>query len=160
MSLNISFGNQNVGLDMKSRFISDYGQYSQSYSYLDPLGKQKFNTQWPYLVLVIGIILSIITFIAASPEKDPKTGQLKERTGMQKFYYGLAWLCVLCSVFGAGYGVYLYFAIYLPEYYKWFETLPSEAKGKLAMISTIDQIEANNRAEQERINNNRQNNRF
>ena len=161
MSLNFSFGNnQSVGLDLKSRFVSDYGRYAESYNHIDNLGNQKFNTQWPYLVLVVGVILSIITFIASSPEKDAKTGLPKERTNMQKILLGLTWLFVLSSVFGAGYGLYLYFAIYLPEYYKWLESLPSDAKGKLGMIATVDRLEANEKAERERllsINNKQQN---
>jgi hypothetical protein len=157
MSLNFIFGNsQSVGLDLKSGFISDYGKYSSSYNNIDYFGNQKFNTLWPYLVLVVGIILSIITFIASNPTKDTKMGPPKERSSMQKLYLGLGWLFVLISVFGAGYGLYLYFTIYLPEYYKWFESLPVDAKGKLAMIESIDALisaEKRERTELARLSN-------
>lgn len=157
MALNLIFGNsQSVGLDLKSGFIADYGKYSESYNNIDHFGNQKFSTTWPYLVLAVGIILSIITFVASNPTKDTQMGPPKERSDMQKFYLGLAWLCVLISVFGAGYGLYLYFTMYLPEYYKWFESLPVDAKGKLATIEAIDRListEKSERTEMARLSN-------
>ena len=150
--MNIIFGsNANVGMDLKPGFVADYGKYSASYGHLDSLGNQKFNTQWPYIVIIVGIILSIVTFIAATPEKDAKTGLPKERTSMQQIYLGLTWLFILCTIFGSGYGLYLYFAIYLPEYYKWFDSLPADAKGRLGMILTIDKIKENEISERNRL---------
>ena len=141
MSFNVNFGLSNaIGMDLKSQFVADYGTYSSKFDHLDPLGYQKINTQWPILVVIVGIILAVLTWVGSKPSKNEKTGQDNERTGMQKFLLGLSWLFILCSVFGVGYGSYLYFAVYLPEYFKWFEMLPRDAKTRLGMISTIDKL--------------------
>ena len=153
MSWNFSFTNS-LGSDLKSQFVADYGKLSSSFQHIDPLGNQKFNTQWPLIVLIVGIILSVLTWVVSKPEKDSETGKEKERTGLQKFLLGLSWLFILCSVFGAGYGAYLYFAIYLPEYFKWFNGLPLEAKTKLGMISTIDTIKSKEMSDRQRFNSN------
>ncbi len=147
MSWMLNFTNS-VGTDLKTQFVSDYGKLSANFAHIDPLGNQKFNTQWPMIVLIVSIILSVITYIGSKPEKDEKTGKDRERTGMQKFLLGLTWLFILCSVFGAGYGAYLYFAIYLPEYFKWFDSLPMDAKTRLGMITTVDKV--NSKAESNR----------
>lgn len=151
MSWNFSLTNS-IGTDLKSQFVADYGRLSSSFNHIDPLGNQKINTQWPLIVLIVGIILAILTWVGSKPETDDKTGKEKERTGMQKFLLGLSWLFILCSVFGAGYGAYLYFAIYLPEYFKWFDGLPLEAKTRLGMISTIDSIKSKEVSDRERFN--------
>lgn len=142
MTSNFNFTNS-IGSDLKTQFVTDYGKLATGFAHIDPLGNQKFNTQWPILVIILGIIFSVLAYIGSRPDKDEKTGESKERTGLQKFLLGVTWLFILCAVFGAGYGAYLYFAIYLPEYFKWFETLPMEAKGKLGMITTIDKVNLN-----------------
>jgi len=139
MSWMLNFTNS-VGTDLKTQFIADYGRLSTNFIHIDHLGNQKLNTQWPIIVLVAGIFLAVFAYIGSKPDKDEMTGEEKERTSMQKFLLGLTWLFALCSVFGAGYGAYLYFAIYLPEYFKWFNSLPSDAKAKLGMITSIDKI--------------------
>ncbi len=131
--MNFSLSNS-VGTNLKTNFIVDYGKFSSGFNYVDELGNQKFNTFWPIVVLIVGIILSAITFIGSKPKKD------EERNKWQKILFGLTFLLILCSVCGAGYGIYLYFAIYLPEYRIWFDKLPPEAKSQLSMISTIDTI--------------------
>ncbi len=155
MSWNFNFTNS-VGSDLKTQFVSNYGNLSTGFTHIDPLGNQKFNTQWPLLVLIVGIILAILTYVGSKPEKDEKTGKVKDRTPMQKFLLGLSWLFILSSVFGAGYGAYLYFAIYLPEYFKWFESLPTSAKTQLGMISTIDSIKSKEMSDRDRFNRNSQ----
>ncbi len=142
MSSNFNFTNS-ISSDLKTQFVANYGKFATGFAHIDPIGNQKFNTQWPIIVIILGIILSVLAYIGSRPDKDEKTGESKERTGLQKFLLGVTWLFILCAVFGAGYGAYLYFAIYLPEYFKWFETLPMEAKGKLGMITTIDKVNLN-----------------
>lgn len=155
MSWNFNFTNS-VGSDLKTQFVSNYGNLSTGFAHIDSLGNQKFNTQWPLLVLIVGIILAILTYVGSKPEKDEKTGKDKDRTPMQKFLLGLTWLFILSSVFGAGYGAYLYFAIYLPEYFKWFESLPASAKTQLGMISTIDSIKSKEISDRDKFNRNSQ----
>lgn len=132
-----------IGADLKSQFVATYGVYSTNFIHLDPLGNQKINTQWPILVVIVGVILSVLTWVGSKPSKNEKTGKDNDRTIMQKFLFGLSWLFMLCSVFGVGYGSYLYFLVYLPEYFKWFEILPIDAKTRLGMISTISNIKYN-----------------
>lgn len=144
MSLTNFFGLSNsIGVGLKSQFIADYGAYAYKFSHLDQLGNQKINTQWPLLVVIVTIILAVLTYIGSKPTKNEKTSKDNDRTIMQKILLGLSWLFILCSVFGIGYGSYLYFLVYLPEYYKWFEILPTDAKTKLGMISSIDKINHN-----------------
>ena len=142
MSWNFNITNS-IGTDLKAQFIYDYGKLSSSLTHIDSLGNQKFNTQWPIIVIIGCIILSITLYINSKPEKDEKTGIDKQRTNMQKFLFGLTWLFILSSIFGAGYGAYLYFAIYLPEYYKWFNSLPLDGKTRLGMINTVDKFNTN-----------------
>ncbi len=139
MSWNFNITNS-IGTDLKTQFIADYGKLSSSFTHIDPIGNQKFNTQWPLIVIIVSIILAILSYVGSKPEKNEKTGIDLQRTTMQKFLFGLSWLFIFCSIFGAGYGAYLYFAIYLPEYFKWFNSLPIDGKTRLNMISTIDKI--------------------
>jgi hypothetical protein len=141
MSWNFNILNS-VDSNLKTQFVSNYGKFSTGFENIDPLGNQKLNTQWPIFIIVIGIILAVLSYVGSKPEKDEKTGADKERTNMQKFLFGLTWLFILCTIFGAGYGGYLYFAIYLPEYFKWFQSLPLDAKTMLSMITTVDKINA------------------
>jgi hypothetical protein len=135
-------------VDLKTNFVSRYGSYSMPFDSIDNLGGQTFKTQWPILVAVIGIILSVLSFAGSSREVDPETNELKERTAMKKFLFALGWLLLLSSVFGFGYGAYLYIAVYLPQYHLWFKSLPSEAKASIGAIKTIDSLvnQAANRA--------------
>jgi hypothetical protein len=161
---NVGFNfTHNINTDLKSQFIADYGEYSARFIHLDPLGKQKLNTLWPYLVLVVGLILAILCYFSSRPDKktNDETNttqetneysklnimqkilyglQDKERNTMQKMLYGLSLFFILCSVFGVGYGGYLYLFIYMPEYFKWLDKLPNEGKIKLGMITSIDKI--------------------
>lgn len=139
MSWNFNFTNS-VGTNLKTQFVSDYGKFSTGFEHIDPLGNQKFNTQWPLIVIIVSIILAVLSYIGSKPEKDEKTGTDKPRTNMQKFLFGLTWLFILCLIFGTGYGIYLYFAIYLPEYFKWYKLLPLDGKTRLGMITTVDKI--------------------
>lgn len=142
MSWNFNITNS-IGTNLKSQFIADYGKLSSGFDHIDPLGNQKFNTQWPIIVIIFFIILSIASYIGSRPEKDDKTGTDKDRTNMQKFLFGLTWLFILFTIFGAGYGAYLYLAIYLPEYFKWFELLPLDGKTRLGLIKSVDKISTN-----------------
>jgi hypothetical protein len=130
MSFSFGFGNSPV-VDIKSNFIANYGSYAQPYDALDAIGNQKFNTSWPVLLVVLSIVLMIVCFVMGKQEVDPKTNQPIEKTNGKKIATGLAWLLLLTAVFGGGYGAYLYFAVYLPQYAKWFESLPSQAKASL-----------------------------
>ncbi len=135
-------------VDLKANFVNRYGSYSMPYDSIDNLGGQTFKTQWPLLIGIVGVFAAIFSFVGSAREVDPATNELKERTAMKKFLFGLGWLLLLSSVFGFGYGIYLYIAIYLPQYNQWLKSLPSEAKVSLGAIKTIDNLvsQAANRA--------------
>jgi hypothetical protein len=139
MSFLLNFTNS-VDSNLKTQFVANYGNLSTGYTHIDALGNQTMNTRWPIFVIIVGIIFAVVTWLYSKPETDPQTGKSTERNGLQKFLLGLSWLFVFCSVFGFGYGLYLYFGVYLPEYFKWFESLPIDAKTKLGMITTIEKI--------------------
>lgn len=162
MSLNISlFGNKEnplssvVGsVDFEGNFLSKYGSYSSKYDALDPFGKQTFNTIWPFLVAIIGLFGMVIAFGYSSEEVDPKTElPIKgERPLWKKILYFIGWLLVFVMLFGAGYGVYLYFAVYLAQYNQWYSSLPLEAKTTLGMISAMNKLKEQQREMMERLN--------
>lgn len=139
MSFSFGFGNS-PDVDLKTNFIANYGSYAQPYDALDAMGNQKFNTSWPILVVIVSVILMIMFFIMGKQEVDPKTNKPIEKTTGKKILTGLAWLLLLTSLFGTGYGLYLYFAVYMPQYAKWFESLPSQAKASVGMITAMDRL--------------------
>lgn len=138
--MSFTFGLGNPTLDIKSNFVANYGSYAEPYDALDSMGYQKFNTQWPYLIVVVGLILMILSLTFGKQQVDPKTNQPIEKTTGKKILTGLGWLFLLCTLFGAGYGIYLYFAVYIPQYAKWFESLPSQAKANIGMMTTLDRL--------------------
>ncbi len=144
MSFNINFG-QSPEINLKSNFITNYGRYSQPFDKIDMMGNQKFNTLWPLFVGIIGVFASVGLFVKSKPASDPVTGKPLEKTDVQKLLYGLGWFMLASTIFGFGYAGYLYWFIYLPQYYRWFEKLPTDAKVAIGMISTIERIETINR---------------
>lgn len=147
--MSITLGNLiNPALDLKSNFIINYGSYAQPYDALDATGSQKFNTLWPYMVTVISLVLMIFCFIYGKEETDPKTNQPIEKTLGKKIATNLGFLLLLCTIAGTGWGVYLYFMVYLPQYDKWFESLPSPAKATVGMMYTLDSVNSSNSNQQ------------
>ena len=144
--MSISFSGMSPGTNLKTNFINDYGEYALDFKTIDPLGKQKMNTLWPYIVMVVSIILTVYLFIVGKKEKDPNTNQPIEKTTLKKILTGLAWSTLLISLISGGYGVYLYFFIYLPEYLEWSTSLPPGAFAKLTMIKAIDSVESQARS--------------
>ncbi len=138
--MSFTFGLGNPSLDIKSNFVINYGSYSEPYDSLDAMGYQKFNTQWPYLVAIICLILMIVSFVVGKQDVDPKTNQPIEKSIGKKLLTGLGWALLFGTLFGTSYGIYLYFAVYMPQYAKWFESLPSQAKVTVGMVSTLDNL--------------------
>ena len=139
MSFSFAFGSSPAS-NLKTNFIANFGSYAQPFNSLDPLGNQKFNTSWPIFFVVISVFLMIAFFHYGKQIVDPATNQPIEKTTGKKILTGLAWLLLATSIFGTGYGIYLYFAIYMPQYVEWFESLPLEAKTSIGMISAMDKI--------------------
>lgn len=138
--MSFTFGFGNPTLDVKSNFVATYGSYAEPYDALDSMGYQKFNTQWPYLVAFVSLILMIVCFSFGKQQVDPKTNKPIEKTTGKKLLTGLGWLLLVCTLFGTGYGVYLYFAVFMPQYTKWFESLPTQAKASVGMMTTLDRL--------------------
>jgi hypothetical protein len=136
------FGLVNPSLDVKTIFASKYGSYAIPYDSLDAIGHQKFNTQWPYFIAVLCFFLMFISFALGSQTVDPETKKPVEKTIGKKFLTGLGILFLLCTLFGVGYGLYLYFAVYMTQYVKWFDSLPFEAKSSVGVMSTLDNLAA------------------
>ena len=139
MSFTFGFGSS-PDVDIKSNFIANYGSYAQPYDALDAMGNQKFNTSWPVLVVIVSVVLMIMFFVMGKEEVDPKTKKPIEKTTGKKILTALAWLLMLSAIFGSGYGLYLYFAVYMPQYTKWFDSLPSQGKASVGMISAMDKL--------------------
>ena len=138
----------NPSLDLKSNFIVNYGSYAQPYDALDATGSQKFNTLWPYAVTIVSFFLMIFCFTYGKQEIDPKTNQPIEKTLNKKILTNLGFLLLLCTIAGTSWGFYLYFMVYSPQYAKWFNSLPSQAKASVGMMYTLDSVNASNKNQQ------------
>lgn len=141
--MNISFGDTSfsgrpyVDLDrIKQEFIKDCPDY-KLFPNIDEFGNQTFNTIYPFIIMIIGIIIIIFTFMKSAPGVDDK-GLPKERPYI--IYISLFVLCILCVLFGL-YGIYLYIYIYYPEYNKWLEKLTPKCKETHNTILHVQAIE-------------------
>ena len=125
----ISFG--------QSSFPLRYGKYAEDFEYVAASGNQSWKTFLPAGIALICLIISFL-FIA-KPKSDP-TQPEKELTGLQKAMRMFGFLLMFIALGGFGFYGYLYFVKYLPEYYQWFDSLPSEAKTELALVSLANKF--------------------
>jgi hypothetical protein len=145
--MNISFGNNSIDISpiidtysIKQDFIKNCNTDNVLYPNIDELGNQKFNIILPFIIMIIGILITVFTFIKSAPEEkqNDEPGKPKERSYI--VFIILIILCILCALFGL-YGIYLYIYIYYPEYNKWFEKLSPDCKKKYNFILNIQELE-------------------
>jgi hypothetical protein len=124
-------------------FVTNYGSYAQPFDAIDSLGNQTFATRLPIFVSLATLFCSALLFSFGRQEYDSITKQYKDKTLKKKVLTVLGWLLLICTLGGFGYGIYLYFAVYMTQYAKWFESLPTEAKTSIGMIQTIQKLSTN-----------------
>ncbi len=118
-------------------FVNKYGSYADKYDDITPLGEQK--QIWFYIITILSAVLSTILFIKSKEQVDANNKPI-ERTTTETLLRILAWLTLIIFVGGTIYSGYMYFLIYLPQYYKWFNELPIDAKRDIAIIETLSKI--------------------
>lgn len=121
----------------QSEFIKNYGSLSEPYKLVNPLGKRVFSFGWIYLICSF---ISIIVFGILNSKKNKSNEENKKNKNFLD--YILSFLVLLSFlVFGIS-GLYLgiYWIIYKIEYFKWFGSLPLDARLKHSTISTAEKI--------------------
>lgn len=120
----ISFG--------QSSFALRYGKYAKDFDYVGSSGGQGVRVILPIGIAIICLIVGFL-FIAKPKSQIDQPDQ--PLTSLQKVMKVVGFLFIFAALGGFGFYGYLYFAKYLPEYYQWFDSLPSEAKTELALVS-------------------------
>ena len=139
--MNIGIPGMNLGIPgittgvntfaMKEEFFKKCKVDNILYPNLDGLGNPNFNILWPFIVTVIGIIITVFTFIKTKPIID---GTEKEKQKVRHYYiFSLIVLTALTALFGF-YGIYLYIFTYLPESNKWLNSLTPDCQTKRESI--------------------------
>jgi len=131
MNINIGIGGNNpfdtIGPSYKTDINNKKKEFREkctsknTYSNLDEFGNPNFNTMWPVIVMIIGIIITGFIF--------NKTKFITDVTGIQieNPYIVFISLIIVSALFGI-YAIYLYVYKYSPEYNKWLNSLSSECK--------------------------------
>lgn len=133
----ISFGN--------SSFAMRYGSYASDFEYVSADGGQGLKVILPIGVAFLCLVVGIMFLSQAS--KNPNEPE-KPLTPLQQAMRIFGILLMLATLGSFGFYGYTYFAKYLPEYYQWFESLPSEAKTELALMSFAQKFLNNNNNQQ------------
>jgi hypothetical protein len=129
----ISFG--------QSSFALRYGKYAEDLDYVSPSGGQNFKTMLPVGVAFLCLVVAILFLSKGS--KNPNEPE-KELSALQKAMRVFGFLLLFAALGGFGFYGYVYWTKYLPEYYQWFNSLPSEAKTELALVSFANKFLNNN----------------
>jgi hypothetical protein len=154
--MNIGIPGMNLGIPgitmgvntfaMKEEFFKKCKVDNILYPNLDGLGNPNFNILWPFIVTVIGIIITVFTFIKTKPVID---GTEKEKQKDRPYY--IFSLIVLTALFGF-YGIYLYIFTYWPESKKWLNSLTSDCQTKRESIEVAQAMQdAQDRLLRERV---------
>jgi hypothetical protein len=127
---------QNNLITTKIDFINKYGNLSNNYTNLDAIGEQR--QLWFYGIVVLSSILGFILFRYSQPTLN--VDNKLERTNFEKLLQYGSYLCAIIFLVSLVYSGYMYWGVYLPEYYRWYAKLPIEAKGQLNIIHSINDV--------------------
>jgi ABC-type multidrug transport system permease subunit len=138
------FGNSVIraGLEQsKNLFVANYGNYADSYSLVRPDGGQVTSIMmW---VLISAIIISIIFYFIKSRIPEDKKENSDTLSTIDKILLvialtGLA-TCGISTIY-----LLIYWIVYKVQYFKWFGSLPIDAKiAHGAMSATKNLIRPN-----------------
>lgn len=127
---------------LTNKFINEFGNYSNDYEYVSPTGSISPINQVSLIVGIICLIGGIILSIASIPPKIKKNSRKrKNRTTTKKVLLVFGLLSIFASFCGFGFYIYIYVAKYLPQYNKWYTSLPKEAVEELANIKYVTAME-------------------
>jgi NADH:ubiquinone oxidoreductase subunit 5 (subunit L)/multisubunit Na+/H+ antiporter MnhA subunit len=143
--MNISFGNNSIGISpiidtysIKQDFLTNCKTNNALYPNTDELGNPTFNIILPFIIMIIGIIITVFTFIKSKPEVDKNNVEEKPKDKPYSVFLSLI-IFILSVLFGL-YGLYLYNYIYKPEYNKWSKNLSENCKDKLELLQNIERL--------------------
>ena len=129
-------------------FVNKYGNFSNTYNNLTPLGEQK-NT-WFYFIAFFSLVLSIICFVFSSNTNDT----IKDES-LKNIIKIAAWILLSIFIISLIYSGYIYLFVYSPQYNEWFKNLPVDAQNKISTIRTLTMlINKNNNNNNNRNRNN------
>lgn len=125
---------------IKQDFLMNCKTNNALYPNTDELGNPKFNIILPFIIMIIGIVIAVFTFIKSAPEVDKNNVEEKPKDRPYIVFISLVILCIFSALFGL-YGIYLYIYIYKPEYKKWFNNLSGDCKDKHNLIQNLQELE-------------------
>ena len=123
---------------LRNQFITNYGSIAGKYDdYLDAFGNQTNKTTYPTLMGVVGVVLTIVSFIWYSKSQQQPEEQRNKKKTANTFKKILSWILLIFTIGSFILAGYLYGFVYLPKKKDWFLELPMEAKGLLASIKAL-----------------------
>jgi hypothetical protein len=117
----------------KVDFINQYGNFSNTYNNLTPLGEQKKT--WFYFIAFLSLVLSIICFVLSN-----KTNDVIQNQTFKKIVKISAWVLLFIFITSVIYSGYMYLFVYSPQYNEWFKNLPVDAQNKISSIRALNMI--------------------
>jgi hypothetical protein len=122
----------------KVDFINKYGSYADNYDKLNNLGEQ--TRIWPYIISILLLIGLIACFMYSKQEENKETGEKIPRTKFKEAIYYLGYVFLVIFIISIIYNGVYYFAFYLPQYRKWYNSLPQDAINLLNTIKTLETV--------------------
>ena len=71
---------------------------------------------------------------------DPITNKPLEKSTFDNILNYVKYFSIIVFLGSLGFNGYMYFIVYLPQYYKWFKMLPDAAKAELITINTLNSV--------------------
>jgi cell division septal protein FtsQ len=135
------------------QFINKYGKYALAFPLLYMDGSPNFYVSYPMVLFILCLIGGIIImYFTSNPQVDANGNKVLDEKGktipdysnptpfqsfMRKVSYGLFGLSILFVLL---YAVNYWFR-YIPEYYKWLDKLPTEAKIQVGMMTALKNMQ-------------------
>lgn len=128
----------NYGIaSMKNDFIDKYGDISQNYPLVNPIGKSA-KSNWYLIITFISLFGVIFSFGYAFKEKNKKKNKENNLTKYLKIFLKILGSILLGIMAITGYYGSIDYYNYLIEYNKWYNDIPSQGKILLASINSFN----------------------
>ena len=84
--------------------------------------------------------LHLTSSIVTKEKIDPITNKPLEKSTFDNILNYVKYFSIIVFLGSLGFNGYMYFIVYLPQYYKWFKMLPDAAKAELITINTLNSV--------------------
>ena len=121
----------------QSEFIKNYGSLSEPYKLVNPLGKKVFSFGWVYLICSL---ISIIVFGILNGKRKKSNEENKKSKNFLDYFLNFLVLLSFLAFGISGLYLGLYWIIYKIQYFKWYGSLPLDARLKHSTISTAEKL--------------------